>query len=273
MEQRTPEWFDARKGMVTGSRVGAILGFNPLMKREDVMQDMLGNSPDLSCNPAVAWGNSMEDTAIRAFENMSGLDVFKAGFVVHPDYDWLGASPDGYIGSNALIEVKCPYSQAKRNYPEFKRIADLPHYYAQIQIQMYCTGAEECNFYQWAPNGSALEIIPRNDGYIASIMPQLEMFYDDYLARLNEKDTGLDTVYLQALATYESAKEALDKAKGDLVRHCNGNSRVVGKVNVSKVEKQGSVSYAKVVKEHLPGLDLESYRGKPTSYWKVSTND
>lgn len=96
-----------------------------------------GAEREFTGNVATEYGTAMEPEAIEAFEFATGLKVEKAPFV--PYDDWLGASPDGYVGNDELIEVKCPFGLRKDEMAQFKSIHDQPHYYAQIQIQLYVT--------------------------------------------------------------------------------------------------------------------------------------
>ena len=108
MEQRSAEWFKVRKGRVTGSMVGAILGFNPWMSREEAMRTMVreyhGAPREFEGNVATQWGTANEDGARAEYEMITGNTVEKCGFYEHDD--WLGASPDGLIGEFGLVEIK-----------------------------------------------------------------------------------------------------------------------------------------------------------------------
>src|SRR5690625_3076667 len=146
-------------GLLTASRVGAALGVNPWQKPDDLIRAMVreahGAESEFSGNVATAWGNNHEPLAVLDFMNDTGKTVEKAGFYVHPEHDWLGASPDGFVGADALIEVKCPFSL--RNGGTFKSIDEQPHYYAQVQVQLAVTRRRRCYFYQWAPHATLRE--------------------------------------------------------------------------------------------------------------------
>ena len=154
MEQRSPEWFAARKNRITGSAVGAILGLSPYSTPDDVMRRMVREKFDapseFTGNVATEWGVANEAGAIKEYEMETGVTVKPAGFYTH--MHWLGASPDGLVGEEGLIEVKCPYSLRHEKSPvPFKPLALQMHYYAQIQIQLFITGRPWCHFYQWTP--------------------------------------------------------------------------------------------------------------------------
>lgn len=266
-EQLTPQWFADRSDRVTGSIVGAILGLNPWSSRSDMMKQKLGYKT-FGGNAATAYGSFHEDYAHADFVSDTGLSVHVGGFVVHPDHDWLGASPDGLIGDDAVLEIKCPFRIRDDEQPKFKSIEDQQHYYAQVQIEMFCTGRTKAYFYQWTRNGSKLEIVPFDPDWIDAHFPELLEFYNEWQSRKNEKDDAL-------LAEFEAAKVAMDEAKEhleavktrmiDLVK-MRGTDAIQG-LSVREIERKGTIQYAKI--PELKEIDLEQYRGKSTKFWKV----
>lgn len=264
MEQRSDEWYLARKRRVTGSRVGAILGLSPWQSRADVMRSML-TGEEFVGNAATEWGTVNEPTAIGMYELDTGNKVAKVGFVMHDD--WLGASPDGLVNGNRVLEVKCPYGMRNAINPEFKTLAEQPHYYAQVQIEMFVTDRQFCDFFQWCPAGYKLETVPYDPQWIGQNLPKLRAFWDEFMVlsgvdeRPFEMLRELHERAKAAEAEYESLKNELCAKYGE----CD-----VAGVSIRKVVKAGSVSYSKVVKDHLPELDLEPYRGAASEFWKVT---
>ena len=112
MEQRTPEWGAARRGLVTGSVAGAILGVNPHASREDVLRrlvrDWHGAEPEFNGNIATRHGQAHEDGATVDFMMETGIGVKPVGFLTYEE--WLGASPDGLTDDGGVLEVKVPFS-------------------------------------------------------------------------------------------------------------------------------------------------------------------
>jgi len=284
--QRSPEWHQQRKGRVTGSVVGAILGLSPYMTRDDVLRSMvrasLGAPSEFTGNVATAWGTAMEPQAILDFEMETSESVTPAPFVKY--HTWLGASPDGYVSDGRLIEVKCPYGIRNDPNPIFKSADDQPHYLAQMQVQMMVTGKTSCWFYQWTPHGSSLKLIHRDDDWLASNLPRLHQFWaelQDAIANpeehLSPRRVTIDTPeaarmireYVELTEAIERATERRKDLLSEMVALAGERNADFGGRKLTKTEKAGAVSYASVVKAKLPGLDLEPWRGKPSSFWGV----
>ena len=283
MEQRSKEWFKAREGRVTGSSVGAILGYSPFMKPDDVMRRMVreyhGAESEFKGNVATEWGTINEAGAAAEYEMETGNTVELCGFYTYEH--WLGASPDGLIGSNGLVEFKCPYS-LRNGEGRFKTALEQLHYYAQMQIQLFITERDFCDFYQWSPHKTQLEVVQRDEQFINNMLPRLKEFYEAYLEEIKHPERHLapkraeldapqiiaeyDDIVREMKLYEERKKELLAK----LVEIAGNRSANFGDRKLTFVQKAGNVAYATIVKEHLPDLDVEPYRGKPSEYWMLS---
>ena len=119
-----------RKGRVTASIVGAILGNSPWMTRADAMRRMVrehfGAENEGKPNIATDYGNANEDNAILDFQMETGLSVTKSRFVTREDF--AGCSPDGIVSDGWGLETKCPFGLRKGG--EVKELAE-----AMIQLQ------------------------------------------------------------------------------------------------------------------------------------------
>jgi len=288
--QRSKEWFQARKGRITGSIAGAILGLNPWQTPEDAMRTMVreyhGAEREFQGNVATEWGTHNEATAQFDYELETGNTVTECGFFEYED--WLGASPDGLIGDNGLIEIKCPFGIRNKENPEFKDlIKDLPYYYAQVQIEMLCAGRDFVDFYQWTPSGTDLQTTSSDGWWLTQNLPILKAFHARFL---KEKDNSIHleprrpTINkkeaLQLVAEIDDLSEAValaterkTQAMAELVAMTDGRSSIIGDRLLTNVERAGAVSYAKMVKRLRPNLTsayMDKFRGKPSSYWKLS---
>ncbi|EJF77426.1 hypothetical protein MCO_01341 [Bartonella sp. DB5-6] len=159
MEQRTAEWFQARLGKVTASNVYNVLSKTakglPTSKYEDYKMKLMterltGEISQSYTTAAMQWGVVYEENALKEYEFIYDTNVTKCGFIQHPKIEMAGASPDGFIGEDGLVEVKCPRSTTHLRF--FMDGEIKPEYYAQMQFQMACTGRKWCHFISYNPN-------------------------------------------------------------------------------------------------------------------------
>ncbi|AQX30634.1 MULTISPECIES: lambda exonuclease family protein [Bartonella] len=158
MEQRTPEWFQARLGKVTASNINSIVDKtakgSPTSKYEEYKLKLIGERltgiTSLSYEThAMRWGRKYEDSAIQKYSLRRLVTVTRCGFIPHPTIEMAGASPDGLIGDEGLIEVKCPQLTT---YTRFLLDSEIkPEYILQMQFQMACTGRKWCDFVSYNP--------------------------------------------------------------------------------------------------------------------------
>lgn len=286
MEQRTEEWHAARKGRITASSVGAILGNAPYATRADVMRRMVrewvGAPEEFEGNIATEYGVQNEAGALTEYQMETGLRVEPIGFVTRED--WAGCSPDGLIGEAGGLEIKCPFGLRKEDAPAFKALEDQPHYYDQVQFSLWVTDRSWWHFYQWSPRGTAMEKVMRDYEWAAINLPKLRQFYAEYLAEredpaiyLEPKRPVIDTPEAHRIAAeYDQICEAIDRAEErkkelleDMVRISGGKDVIFAWRKLTKIEKAGAISYAKAIKALMPDADLEKWRGKASSYWVV----
>ena len=152
MEQRTDDWFEARMGKVTASKVADILAktrSGPAASRKNYMMQLLcerltGNREDSYQNAAMMRGTELEPFARIAYEAVQGETVEEVGFINHPEIVGFGASPDGLVGPNGLVEIKCPNTA---QHVEFLRTGIIESRYDwQMRAQMACANRDWCDF-------------------------------------------------------------------------------------------------------------------------------
>ena len=163
-----------RKGRLTGSVFAAAIGLNPYQSRQALYRQLVGIDPPFEGNEATQYGHDHESYAVDAYEAEMGVILDRSGdqqkFVIHPEHDWLGCTPDGYSG-DIVVEFKCPYRQ--NLYP------DVPDYYMpQIQGQMMITGKPECHFVCWTPSDLAVWRVSSSEDYQSRMLIYLQKFYE-----------------------------------------------------------------------------------------------
>lgn len=161
-DQNTAEWFDARCGLVTASRVAEVMSINksgPLkgissQAREDYKMELLtetltGVPVEHYVSPAMDYGIQNEPVARAQYELSRSVDVARIGFCFHPRIKRAGASPDGLVGDDGLVEIKCPNSATHLQYV----LADVvpEEYQPQMLWQMACAERDYCDFVSYDP--------------------------------------------------------------------------------------------------------------------------
>lgn len=279
--QRNPDWQAQRTGRITGSRVGAILGLSKYRTRADVMREMVRQfhhaKPEFEGNEATRYGEAHEGDAINAYEQRYGALVMPSGLVVHPEYDWLGASPDGLVGDDGMVECKCPL-RAKYTTPSTE-------YQAQMQLQMACTGRAWCDFVVWRDGDPIIvERVHRDPNWLTNNIPALRECIDEFhtiiandelsAPYLADKERN-DAEWAQACSEYIAATRDADEAariqklaRERLVGMAPQGAKGCG-LQVVKVERAGTIRYADAIKSMLPDVDLSPWRGKPSVSYQV----
>ena len=158
MEQRSPEWFAARRGKVTASRIADILATirngNWAASRKNyaaqlVTERLTGRDPEPFTNDAIECGIEQEAPAKEAYQKATGNAVVDEGFVDHPRIPEAGASPDGLVGDDGLIEIKCPTTATHIETLLNGEVNE--RYRLQMLWQMACTGRKWCDFVSFDP--------------------------------------------------------------------------------------------------------------------------
>ncbi|WP_413520635.1 lambda exonuclease family protein [Psychrobacter glacincola] len=156
--QRHDEWLSDRVGKITASRVKDISAkprkgkaLNATMTTL-LTERLTGEIEDRRISDAMQWGIDNEPNAIAAYENATGEFVVGCGLITHPAISMSGASPDGLIGDDGLIEVKCPNRDTHTNTILTQQVPE--EYMPQITWQLACTGRKWCDFVSYDPRFS-----------------------------------------------------------------------------------------------------------------------
>jgi len=205
--QGSPEWFAARLGKVTASRVADVIaktktGYSASRANymaELIAERLAGVRTEGFTNAAMQWGADKEPEARAAYAFMADVDVVEVGFVDHPVIAMTGASPDGLVGEDGMLEIKCPNTATHLD--TLLGGAVPAKYVTQMQWQMACTGRAWCDFASYDPRlPEAMRLfiqrVPRDPAFIA----EAEAEVTDFLAQLDAKLEELTARYLQAAA-------------------------------------------------------------------------
>jgi putative phage-type endonuclease len=138
IEQRTPDWYEAREKMVTGSELNdLIVNQAAYIKKK---RESASKWDALSKRAAIRWGVKYEPVACALYAARTSATVHDFGLLRHPAIRGFGASPDGITDWGVMLEIKCPFSRVIRpgEVP--------PAYYTQIQAQLDTTALRACDF-------------------------------------------------------------------------------------------------------------------------------
>lgn len=143
LEQRSPEWYNARQNLITASDFAQALGKGKFGTQKQFFQKKCGYEPDNfdSSAPALRWGVMYESVAIDAYAAKNGTQMYEFGLLIHPEkhMKWFGASPDSITELGIMVEIKCPWRR--------KITGEIPEqYYYQMQGQLDVCGLTECDY-------------------------------------------------------------------------------------------------------------------------------
>jgi putative phage-type endonuclease len=148
-DQRTEEWFAQRLGNVTASCVYQVMTKGAGATRKNYMMKLLcerltGRQEEGFTSAAMMRGTELEPVARSAYEIDKSIMTMETGFVLHPEIQGFGASPDGLVGDDGLLEIKAPNTAT---HIDFLQCGDIDKKYMwQMQAQMACTGRKWCDF-------------------------------------------------------------------------------------------------------------------------------
>ena len=195
--QRDPEWFAARVGKVTASRLSDVLAGGSGKTRENyigelVAERMTGKPYEGFQNGAMERGIELESDARTMYDLQSDDEIVEVDFVPHPTIEMAGASPDALAGADGLAEFKCPKTAVHIRY---LLGGTLEHkYYCQIQWQLACTGRKWCDF--------------------ASYDPRMENRLALYIRRIDRDQEFIDKAELQVKILLKEVDMVVEKLKG-----------------------------------------------------------
>lgn len=196
IEQGTEEWAAARRGKVTASRVADVIkktksGYSTSRKNyaaQLLCERLTGKTAESFSNAAMQWGVEKEPEARTAYEFMRNVTVNQVGFVDHPSIALSGASPDGLVGEDGLIEIKCCNTAT---HLETLMSGEIdPDYITQIQWQLSCTGRKWCDYVGFDPRLPAhlqlfIKRVERDQRTISELETEVSSFLRDLSAQID----------------------------------------------------------------------------------------
>ena len=196
IEQGSDEWLMLRLGKLTASKFADVIskgrGKEPSKTRVSYMYQLaaeilVGEPTTFFKNAAMQWGTDCEPAARAAYELKHDLEVVECAFIEHDEF--VGVSPDGLVGIDGLLEIKCPTTVTHLKY---YMAGTMPaEYLAQVQGQLWVSGRDWCDFVSYDPRvrseADYFELrVNRDDEYIKNLEVQCGTFIDELKELLNK---------------------------------------------------------------------------------------
>jgi putative phage-type endonuclease len=207
VEQGSEAWLQARLGKVSASRMADVTartrsGYGASRANyaaELIAERLTGTPAERYTNAAMAWGTEKEPDAKDAYCFLRDAEIVPVGLVLHPTIAMACASPDGLVGDDGLIEVKCPLSATHIDTLLSETIPEK--YVKQMMWQMACTGRQWCDFVSFDPRLPAemqvfIRRVPRDNALIL----ELEQETVKFLAEIDQTISKLQAKFMRAAA-------------------------------------------------------------------------
>jgi len=272
-------WLKARATRIGGSDIPAILRCSPYKTRRQLWLELTGQEEpkDIEFQEHVARGRIFEEIALKRVEEITGKN-FSAKMVRHPEYDFIGGTLDGISDDGTVLEIK---TSGKATFEELKAGGPIPHHhYLQLQHYMMCAGASYGLYANYRSETDEIEIrsVPKDLHIWSEIVKAAEQFWgcvktktepDEHLMTDTARNLVSDWASLKdKLSLLESQFEIVDSALKDELKFNSIRDIEWKGFKAITVERVGNVDYKKI--EALKGIDLDKYRGKPSTYYKLS---
>ena len=193
IKQGSQEWLALRAGKVTASKAADVMSAITTAGYRNYLADLVverltGNKTESFTNAAMQWGVDQEPIARAEYEVKTGNFVDQIAFVDHPTIANFGCSPDGLVGDDGLIEIKCPNTATHIDYVMQDKVPTK--YIPQIQCQLAVTGRKWCDFVSFdprLPDGLQILIVrlDRDDEYIEKLEARVVKFLDEVNSAVN----------------------------------------------------------------------------------------
>jgi len=281
LEQGTEEWLRFRKGKLTASKAGVILGLSPYMTPFELFEEELGLREPKTVSSHMQAGLDIEGEARDWFYNKTGIEVIP-DVAVYPKEPIFIASLDG------ISKCKSTILEIKNNNKEFHEIAKrgkiVPFHFAQVQHQMYVTDLDECNYLSYRKGDEILLSVGRDELFITDMIQKeldfkkclddlippalIERDYEDMSHDLELSEWGRLYFHYDAMKKdYESKAEYMKEQ----IKNRIGIKNVKAEgFKMTKYSTKGRVDWELLKEKHCPEIDENQYRKSSTVSFRIS---
>ena len=239
--QRSQEWFDIRKTLITASDFAQALGEGKFGTKRDIFKKKCGYEQEVKLNPnsmaPLKWGVMFEPIAQNIYSQRTRMKIYEFGLIRHPDpkRNYFGASPDGINEFGIMLEIKCPFMR--------KITGEVPlQYYYQIQGQLDVCGLSECDYLE-----CQFQKVDKLD-------PEYRAEQGSFLEYPGEDSSEY---------VYENIQETMEKRPGYIIHNWQ-----LAKYNVVRVYKDDEFVQAKLDDLEQIWGQIEMYQGNKNVYDK-----
>lgn len=206
-EQGSDEWRMARLGKVGASGVADATARTKTgwgasranLAARLVAERLTGALSEGFTNDAMRWGTEKEPEARQVYQFVHGVDVKQVGLVLHPSIEMTVASPDGLVGDDGLVEIKCPQT-ATHIETLLCREADS-RYIKQMQWQMACTGRQWVDWVSYDPRmPGEMQLFVRRVNRDPVVIAELEKQVSEFLGEVSDTVDRLVKLYRTPMA-------------------------------------------------------------------------
>lgn len=183
MQQGDADWLAIKAGKISGSRFAAVMALHkrtgkPNKPRLDLIADLrreleTGVLTSIEPNEAMAHGTRCEPMACALYAWERDVEVQRRAWVPHPEVSYVGFSPDGEVGGDGLVEIKCPFLEP--NHLRTVESGNCPDkYIPQVQGGLWVTGRQWCDFVSfWEPTHEICVVrVQRDEQFIARLQAE-----------------------------------------------------------------------------------------------------
>lgn len=276
VKQGSDEWLALRKTKITATDASIIMGVNPWKSKRQLYNEKISNVNPLYMNEKMQRGLDLEPIARDLFTITTGIPVTPAVVVK----DWAMASLDGMSDDGkVIVEIKCA-GEKDHFFAVYGKIP--PHYYPQLQHQMYVCGLNEMYYASFDGTDSAIVEVKRDDEYIAKMLQEELKFFHCLQSKTppenSENEYNLREDYLWEM--YASQwKEVTQKIKdleiqeqelkNELIYLSGQSNTKGGGISLCQIQRKGNVDYSKI--PELKNVDLDLYRKQTSSSWRIQS--
>lgn len=181
-EQGTEAWRKERAAKLTASRFKDVLKggeYRAKYLRQLAFERLSGSPIHEAHGHALRWGKECEPCAREEYELETGNLVIETGFVLHPQYPFIGCSSDGLVGNDGAIEIKCPYDESIHVQTWLNGIPK--EHIPQTQGNLLVTGRQWIDFVSYDPRQARgyqlyVQRVERDEAYIEKLLAELLQF-------------------------------------------------------------------------------------------------